>query len=450
VFFKKVSEKGSIVIHRISGGEAEQRGYYRLLHNPSVAMSSIKEYLYADCSRQVVPGGHYLCIQDTTQPNFESNRKNISDQAGLGVIGDGKSLGFFLHPSLVVGADDGQVIGFSDIRTWSREVTPVMTEAEKKRRIGQQKARPIAEKESYRWQQAAQESKEVLKSAGQLTVICDREGDISELLREVPDEKTHLLIRSSSNRKISLAGDKPEQESLMLIEHLSAQPVLGAYELKIKGDPRKKRTGRKAKMLVKLSPVIITVRDKEVGLYVIEAKEDPSTIPEGQKGIHWRLLTTHTVENMEQAQQILNWYSMRWNIEQLFRLIKQKGLNVEDSDMETGKALIQLTLMSLYAASKILLLHLASKEQEPQPIKQTFTDQEIECLTAVNAQHEGKTSKQKNPYPAQSLQWCYWVLARLGGWKPHEKQAGVITIFRGWSDFQKIFDGWMLAKFSVS
>ena len=147
---------------------------------------------------------------------------------------------------------------------------------------------------------------------------------------------------------------------------------------------------------------------------------------------------------------ILDWYAMRWNIEQLFRLIKQKGLNVEDSDMETGEALIQLTLMSLYAASKILLLHLASKEQEPQPIKQTFTAQEIECLTAVNAQYEGKTIKQKNPYPIHSLQWCYWVLARLAGWKPHEKQAGVITIFRGWSDFQKIFDGWLLAKFSVS
>ena len=78
------------MIHRISDGEAEQRSYYRLLHNPSLDIGSVKEYLYADCRRQVVPGGHYLCIQDTTQPNFERNRKNIGDMEGLGVIGDGK------------------------------------------------------------------------------------------------------------------------------------------------------------------------------------------------------------------------------------------------------------------------------------------------------------------------------------------------------------------------
>jgi hypothetical protein len=438
------------VIHRISEDEAEQRSYYRLLHNPSLDMKSIKEYLYADCCRQVIPGDHYLCIQDTTQPNFESNRKNISNQEGLGVIGDGKSLGFFLHPSLVVGAHDGRIIGFSDITTWSRQATPIMTEVEKKRYVHRQKARPIEEKESYRWQKAAQASKSLLQSAGQLTVICDREGDISEFLSQVPDEKTHVLIRSSSNRKISLYGAVEQQEPIMLIDYLENQPIQGSYELEIKKDPRNKRTARRAKMLVKLSPIKITVNDKIIGMYVVEAKEDQSTIPDGEKGIHWRLLTTHQVENMDQARMVINWYVMRWNIEQLFRLIKQKGLNVEDSDMETGKALIQLTLMSLYAASKILLLHLASKQEKPQPIQQTFTPQEVECLSALCAQYEGKTIKQKNPYTNHTLQWCYWVLARMGGWKPHEKQAGVISLFRGWSDFQKIFDGWYLAKYSVS
>ena len=387
------------MIHRISGGEAEQRSYYRLLHNTGLDTASIKEYLYADCRRQVVPAAHYLCIQDTTQPNFESNRKNISNMEGLGVIGDGKSLGFFLHPSLVVGAGDGRVIGFSNIRVWSREAAPAMTDLEKSRFREKQRVRPISEKESCRCQNAAIESKEVLKGAGQITVVCDREGDISELFREVPDEKTHLLVRSSSNRKISARGADGEWGPATLFEHLPAQPVLGKYNLKIKGDARKKKTGRTAQMVVRLSQVAITVRDKTIYLCAVEAKEDPGTVPAGEQGVHWRLLTTHSVESMEQARMILDWYAMRWNIEQLFRLIKQKGLNVEESDMETGKALIQLTLMSLYAASKILLLHLASKEEVPQPIKQTFTPQELECLEAVCAKYEGKTIKKKNLTP---------------------------------------------------
>ena len=438
------------MIHRISAGEAEQRSYYRLLHNPRVDITAIKEYLYADCRRQVVPGDHYLCIQDTTQPNFESNRKNIGNLEGLGVIGDGKSLGFFLHPSLVIGAEDGRAIGFSNIQTWSRAATVPRTELEKKRFRDQQKARPICEKESYRWQSAAIASKEVLQAAGQVTVICDREGDIGEFFAAVPDAKTHLLVRSTSNRKIVVSTASGALEAAMLFEHLSGQPLVGSYELDIKGDIRKKRIGRKALMQVRVSPIALLIQEKIVHLYAVEAREDASTIPAGEKAVHWRLLTTHTVEGLQQARRMLNFYAQRWNIEQLFRLIKQKGFNVEDSDMETGKALIQLTLMSLYAAAKILLVHLASKEKETQPIKETFTPPEIECLQAVCTQYEGKTSKQKNPNPRNSLQWCYWVLARLGGWKPHEKQAGVITIFRGWSDFQKIFDGWTMAKNFVS
>src|SRR5690606_9305127 len=139
-----------------------------------------------------------------------------------------------------------------------------------------------------------------------------------------------------------------------------------------------------------------------------------------------------------------------WNIEQVFRLLKQKGLNVEALDIESGKGLVQLTLLALFAVSKIMLLHLASKQQEPVPVAKAFTPDQLACMEAVNKKYEGKTEKQKNPYQPNTLQWCYWVLARLGGWKPHEKQAGVITLHRGFMDFNKIFDGWMLALHFVS
>lgn len=103
---------------------------------------------------------------------MERNRANIRDHQQLGVIGDKQSLGFFLHPSLVVAADTGRCIGYSHVHTWSREATAL----DRKQR--QYQKQPIEEKESYRWIQAAQASKQVLEKAGQLTVICDREGDI--------------------------------------------------------------------------------------------------------------------------------------------------------------------------------------------------------------------------------------------------------------------------------
>lgn len=446
-----MSEKESIVIHKISKDESEQRSFYRLLYNPRFDIDSVKAFIYDDCQRQVEEGKHYLCIQDTTQPNFNRNKKNIRDKDGLGVIGDGASLGFFLHPSFVVGEDGGRAIGYSHIETWSREAPPARSEEEKKRDKEAQRKLPIEVKESYRWIRSANESKTVLQKAGMVTVVCDREGDIGELFAQVPDKRTHLLVRSSSNRKIIGYDGDGQAVGTMLFEHLAGQEACEeGYEIEVKDDPRAKRTGRKAKMTVRFCRVAIEVGGKQTPLYAVEAKEDPSTVPAGEKAIHWRLLTTHVVETFERAKWVVGCYKLRWNIEQVFRVIKLKGFNVEESDMETGKALIQLTLMSLYAASKVLLVHLASKEKEPQPVKNTFTAEEMECLAAINKQYEGKTIKQKNPYAANSLQWCYWVLARLGAWKPHEKQAGVISLTRGYADFQKILDGWNLYKKNVS
>ncbi|MGV3589574.1 MAG: IS4 family transposase [Adhaeribacter sp.] len=427
---ERIVEKQSVVIHQISEDEAEQRSYYRLLHNRGLETGHIISYLQQDCARQVESGKHYLVFQDTTQPNFERNRANISDQQQLGVIGDKQSLGFFLHPSLVVAADNGRCLGYSHVQVWSRAATAL----DRKQR--QYQKQPIEEKESYRWIQAAQASKQVLEKAGQLTVICDREGDIGELFLQVPDHKTHLLVRSNADRLIANGASK-------LSTLLASLPEGGRYCLQLSPEARSGRVGREAVLALRWAKVTLLLKAESKSMYVVEAKEVDA--PAGQVPVYWRLLTTHAIQTQQQAQQLIYWYSLRWNMEQVFRLLKQKGLQVEMLDLETGKALVQLTLLALFAASKIMLLHLASKQKEAVPLAESFTQQEVACMQALHERYEGKTEKQQNPYAKDSLQWCYWIIARLGGWKPHEKQAGVITLYRGWNYFQHIFHGWTLA-----
>ena len=153
---------------------------------------------------------------------------------------------------------------------------------------------------------------------------------------------------------------------------------------------------------------------------------------------------------------MIDYYKERWLIEQVFRLLKNKALQIENSQrnaarMETGKALICLTLMGLYVVNKVMILHNASKESLPIAIKDSFSVEEVACLKSCNKKCEGNTIKQKNPRPQDSLQWVYWVLSRMGGWKPHEKNnAGVISIFRGYRCFQQILEGWQMANNSVS
>lgn len=397
-------------------------------------ISHLKEYLYQDCERQIEAGKHYLVIQDTTQPNFERNRSNIVQSEDLGVIGDGKSLGFFLHPSLVIEADGGRCLGFSDLQTWVREAGGL---SKKERKY---QALPIEKKESMRWLKAHQNSQKRLSQAGKLTTIADREGDISELFDQ--RGKTDLLIRSRDNRNLSKGK---------LYDNLAFQEKSGSFKLVVTGDLRKQRQKREAMIEVRFSEVELSPQKlggKVIKVCAIEAREQNP--PAGETAILWRLLTTHEVSSFESACQIIKWYAMRWNIEQIFRIIKQKGLAVEESDLETGKGLILMTLMALFTASKVILLHLSSKEEKLQPIKQTFTKEERECLQMICQKYEGNTQRQKNNYPKDSLQWCYWVVARLGGWKPQEKQAGVITLFRGWNEFKKIYSGWELALKFVS
>ncbi|KAA5540614.1 transposase, partial [Adhaeribacter rhizoryzae] len=213
-------------------------------------------------------------------------------------------------------------------------------------------------------------------------------------------------------------------------------------------ETRRGRVARQAVVALRWAKVGLVMKGVGKALYVVEAKEIDA--PAGQAPIYWRLLTTHAIQTQQQAHQLIYWYSLRWNIEQVFRLLKQKGLQVELLDLETGKALVQLTLLALFAASKIMLLHLASKQKEAVPLAESFTQQEVACMQALQKRYEGKTAKQRNPYPQDSLQWCYWIIARLGGWKPHEKQAGVITLLRGWNYFQHILHGWTLAQKFVS
>jgi hypothetical protein len=72
---------------------------------------------------------------------------------------------------------------------------------------------------------------------------------------------------------------------------------------------------------------------KELTLYAVEAQEINGS---RRKSIKWRLLTTHCVENFEDALRMINIYCLRWYIEQVCRLLKKKGFAIEYSELSSG------------------------------------------------------------------------------------------------------------------
>jgi hypothetical protein len=87
---------------------------------------------------------------------------------------------------------------------------------------------------------------------------------------------------------------------------------------------------------------------KTVQLRLIEVREvDP---PEGVEPLHWRLLTTHEVADANNAWEIVGWCQARWVIEQLFRVTKTQGLQLEDSQLASADRLVKLTAVAIKLA----------------------------------------------------------------------------------------------------
>jgi len=143
--------------------------------------------------------------------------------------------------------------------------------------------------------------------------------------------------------------------------------------------------------------------------------------------------------------QIVDWYKMRWTIEQFWRLLKQQGLRLEDSQIETADRLVKLAAIAAKAAVVILQLLQARNGPFSEPASIAFTPDELAVLTGLNASSKQDVAPE-NPNPKESLRWAAWIIAKLGGWDgyPSSKPPGPITFKNGLQQFHAIVTGWSL------
>jgi hypothetical protein len=432
-----LTHTASTSIRRISPSRAVQKALYRFLNNSKVDENTlIDELCIRSCS--LCAERHVLCIQDTTEMNFFSQAQRIKDNSGLGRLdGHKPSLGFKMHSTLMLDAENGDMLGFSDVKLWHRPLDMP------NRRERNYQSLPIEQKESYKWIEAAVKSKERLTAARSITFIEDREGDIYEQLSSIADSGVHYIVRSKANRNTT-EGNK-------IWDLLEQKRAVGEYIIELPTDHRKNRKKAKVTLNVRYAQAAITKGShKGNGSYpasfpltIVEAYEP------GKNGISWILLTTHDVTNFEEAYQIIEWYAQRWTIEQVHRVLKSKGFQIEDSELESGWAIRKLCILMLSALLRIFQMNMAYSEPEGgQPIEEVFSEKEVHCLKLLNDKLQGATQKLKNNNDQSKLKWATWIIARLGGWTGYDSQGppGVIILKRGLDKFSNIFYGWSLAE----
>jgi len=375
---------------------------------------------------------HVLIIQDTSEINYQAK---AGRQQGLGKVGNGSDAGLFVHPQLALNAEDGTVLGLAHALIWRRL----------KPKAANYQQLPIEEKESWRWIAPAQTARERLARTQLVTVLADREADIYQLFARLPDERTHVLVRATRDRALEDGG--------RLFAQLAAQDEAGRLRFDLTARPG--RPKREVVLAVRFSSALIRQPAKgadpsdppTIALNVVEAREiDP---PSAKDAVCWRLLTTHPLACLDDAARMVEFYRMRWSIEQLFRAAKSQGLDVEDSLLGEAEALERLAAVALVAAAKVMqLVHARGEPGRAIPAQRLFDPTEIAVLHALNRKLKGRTAKQQNPHPPDSLAWAAWCIARLGGWTGYatERPPGPITFTHGLQRFNAIAEGFALAK----
>jgi hypothetical protein len=397
--------------------------FTRFLRNGSVTVTEMAATA-AEKTAARVAGRDIVAIQDTSELALGGRRARAN---GFGPVGKGGAVGgLLMHPVLAIDAVTGALIGLVDLKVWNRAG----------KQAGPRRARVTADKESQRWLDGTARASEVLAAAAQITVVSDRESDMYEQFA-CPPPNVHQIVRACQNRRI-----ETDTGSALLFPFIDSLPEQGRINVRIPAAPGRK--ARTAELAVRFSSVVLCKPldgaapdlPKTVTLTLVEVRE--TSQPEDGECIHWRLLTTYTVTNIGEARRVVDLYRLRWIIEEYFRLAKTAGFNIEDADIGDPQAMTNFVAATAIAAITAMQLVRARDGATDQLLTDAFDPEDKPILEAVSKQLEGKTARQKNPHPQDSLAFAAWVIARLGGWTGYYGKPGPRVMRRGLDDFHRI------------
>ena len=438
---RSLSKTSTNSIQSLSKTRAEQKSYYRFLNNAKVTEKALSDEIALRCSK-AAENKIVLCIQDTTEINLAKHAGRLKPASGLGPIDAvKKGIGFKIHPCLVVDAATCFPYGYAGIEVFKRSGLQQM-------HYHQLRKLPIEQKESGRWLRGNDNVKQYLSKAKSVIIIQDREGDIYEqFIPEALAPNANLLIRCKFNRYLD--------DNSRLWSVIDKQPALGTYRMIIPADSHKQSAGREALMEVRFAKVKFRRPEKKVkgvapfsqDVYVVEAKEITQGVSDP---VHWRLITTCSIENIQSAIQVIEWYSCRWMIEEVFKVLKKECYNIEGSELEQGWAIRKLSIMILDTIIKLFQMLIAYNTDEGEECLSSiaFTKQETECLQNINTKMQGRTKKLSNTYNVNKLKGAVWVIARLGGWKGYtsQRKPGATTLIKGLQKFYDYYEGFSLQR----
>ena len=425
---QKLANNPQASIPQACGTWEETKAAYRFFDNEKVNEHSIQEPHQQATHDRAKKYATVLAVQDTTQLDFTHHPAT----QGLGMLNDQAHQGFFYHPTLLV--TPGKVpLGIIDHQVWERP-------AEDCGKRHQRKQKPITEKESQKWLHSLRKTAQLQEELPQVQMVnvADREADIYDYFQLAHKLEVDVLVRAAWNRRI----DQPEK---YLWDHMAHLPVSQYLTIAV---PRKPGQAKREAVLslryskVALQPPRHRYREKDlqpVTVWVVYAHEENP--PAGLAAISWMLLTTLTVQNALEAEEKVQWYTCRWQIELLFKVLKS-GCRIEQLQLETAVRLRRCLAVYALIAWRVLFLTMQSREVPNLPCDILL---EVEEWQALYCYIHHTTSPPMQP---PTLREATRMIARLGGFlgRKGDGHPGATTIWRGLQRLQDIAAAWSLGR----
>lgn len=268
--------------------------------------------------------------------------------------------------------------------------------------------------------------------------MADSEADIYELFsapRATRHGHVHLLVRACQNRTTSdLQSNWLEAARVTSCLFECSMNVSGRVA-KIEGETRKRRESRDAR-IAEVRATTVTLRPParhdrklpEVTVNVVLVEE--TNPPNGVTPIQWLLITTLPIDEPEQVQQIVSYYSIRWQIEIYFRTMKS-GCRIENRQFETLDRLLNCVAVYSIIAWKIMYLCRLGRECPDLDCEIIFEPSEWKSVYMT-------VRRQEPPSTPPTLNAMIRMIATLGGYvNRRSTQPGVQTL---WLGLQRVHD----------
>lgn len=367
--------------------------------------------------------GDVLAIEDSSE--FEWSRKAAIE--GLGPIGSKRECdqGFVLHSTLAVGIGKTSHISILGLPYQQYYVRSAKLA---KRRNRSHSTEAL---ETDLWREVIR--KGWLPNQKKVIRVCDRGADIYEVLTETKVYGCSHVIRLKHDRRVLEPTEMPIKSLMQELGPMGETEI----EKRVKGDTKKHRI----KLHVNWLKVALRspMRPKsEVGK-LPNLEETVVHVwginPLTGEIIEWFLYTDLEVNSLKDAIKIVQYYALRWIIEDYHKTLKT-GLKAENLQFETASAIFAtIAIMSVVATRLIELRERLRLNPEAPAEESGFTELELKTLRTY-LKREIKT-----------VRCVALAIGRLGGHQNRKSDGmpGLLTLWWGMSRFLTLMEGVLIA-----